>query len=214
MVRGPLFRRAETTSWGGLGPPKILGTRTFNFAFTRQKSVPCRAKQNGFACQNLGVPCPGWMSCKRAFVGKRIDTPIIVYEDNQGAIELTKNANDHGWTKHIDISHHFVRERVIWKEIMVKYCPTNEVVADIMTKGLAKPSFQKLRKLSGIDVITAKISSGRVKYDNCAERISYNIIIRWHYHWFKDITWRSYVEQVVDETMLCEVYILYCYSFY
>ena len=86
-------------------------------------------------------------------LGKRITTPTIVYKDNQGAIELTKNAKYHGRTKHIDISHHFVRERVISKEIMIKYCPTNEMVADIMTKGLAKPSFQKLRKLLGIDVI-------------------------------------------------------------
>ena len=47
-------------------------------------------------------------------------------------------------TKHIDISHHFVRERVISKEILVKYCPTDEMVADILTKRLAKSSFQKL----------------------------------------------------------------------
>ena len=39
------------------------------------------------------------------------------------------------------------------KEIVVKYCPTNEMVVDILTKGLAKPSFQKLRKLLGIDVV-------------------------------------------------------------
>jgi hypothetical protein len=43
LVRGPIFRRAETTSLGGLGPLKILGPRPLNFAFTRQK---------------LGVPNP------------------------------------------------------------------------------------------------------------------------------------------------------------
>jgi hypothetical protein len=44
-VRGPIFRRAESTSWGGLGPLKILGMRTFDFAFTQQKSgVPCPKK--------------------------------------------------------------------------------------------------------------------------------------------------------------------------
>ena len=34
-ARGPLFRRAETTSSGGLGPPKLFGTRAEKFAFTR-----------------------------------------------------------------------------------------------------------------------------------------------------------------------------------
>ena len=37
-ARGPLFRRAETTSRGGLGPPKFFGTPAGKFAFTRQKS--------------------------------------------------------------------------------------------------------------------------------------------------------------------------------
>ena len=41
-ARGPLFRRAETTSRGGLGPPKFFGTRAEKFPFTRQKSSgPC-----------------------------------------------------------------------------------------------------------------------------------------------------------------------------
>ena len=41
-ARGPLFRRAETTSGGGLGPSKFFGTRAENFAFTREKSsLPC-----------------------------------------------------------------------------------------------------------------------------------------------------------------------------
>ena len=41
-ARRPLFRRAGTTSRGGLGPPKFFGTRAEKFAFTRQKSsVPC-----------------------------------------------------------------------------------------------------------------------------------------------------------------------------
>ena len=46
-ARGPLFRRAETTSWGGLGPPKFFGTRAEKFPFTRQKS---------------SGPCPIWLA--------------------------------------------------------------------------------------------------------------------------------------------------------
>ena len=86
-------------------------------------------------------------------LGRRIDMPMVIYEDNQGAIELTKNAKYHRRTKHIDISHHFIHERVMSKEIMVKYCPTGEMMADIMTKGLAKPCYEKLQKLLGVGVI-------------------------------------------------------------
>ena len=64
-ARGPLFRRAGTTSWGGLGPPKFFGSRAEKFAFTRQKSSRL-APYYWPACQNLGVPCRKWMSCKCA----------------------------------------------------------------------------------------------------------------------------------------------------
>jgi hypothetical protein len=36
----------------------------------------------------------------------------IIYGDNQGAITLAKNRQFHARTKHIDIQHHFVREKV------------------------------------------------------------------------------------------------------
>ena len=73
-----------------------------------------------------------------------------IYEDNQGAIELAKNAKYHNRTKHINISHHFVHERIDSNEIQVIYCPTGDMNGDIMTKGLAKHSFEKLRNLLGV----------------------------------------------------------------
>ena len=81
-------------------------------------------------------------------LGRQLDAPTIIYEDNQGAIELAKNAKYHNRTKHIDICHHFVRERV--DEIQVIYCPTGDMIADMITKGLAKLFFEKLRDLLGV----------------------------------------------------------------
>ena len=46
-----------------------------------------------------------------------MDAPTTIYEDNQGAIELAKNAKYQNQTKHIDICHHFVCERVVSSEI-------------------------------------------------------------------------------------------------
>jgi hypothetical protein len=37
---------------------------------------------------------------------------MVIRCNNQGAISLTKNPTDHARTKHIDVQHHFVRERV------------------------------------------------------------------------------------------------------
>ena len=81
---------------------------------------------------------------------QKVDEPTIIFEDNQGAIEMAKNPKNHKRTKHIDICHHFVRERVMLSEIKVIYCPTEDMVADVMTKGLPKHTFEKLRNLLGV----------------------------------------------------------------
>ena len=41
-------------------------------------------------------------------IGLTQETPSLIYEDNRGAIQLSKNAKFHNRTKHIDISVHFV----------------------------------------------------------------------------------------------------------
>ena len=101
--------------------------------------------------------------CFKADLGRQVDTPTTIYEDNQGAIELAKNAKFHNRAKHIDICHHLVRERVASHEIRVIYCPTEDMIADIMTKGFAKPTLEKLRDLLAVhDIMSMKLSSFRI----------------------------------------------------
>ena len=78
------------------------------------------------------------------------DNPTIINEDNQGAIELSKNPKHHNRVKHIDIAYHFARERVEAGEIEIVYCPTDSMIADVMTKGLSRFKFEKFRSLMGV----------------------------------------------------------------
>ena len=73
----------------------------------------------------------------------------IVFEDNQGASELSKNPKFHNRTKHMDVSYN-VREQVNLNTISVKYCPTEDMIADVMTKGLSKTVFEKFRNKLGV----------------------------------------------------------------
>ena len=76
--------------------------------------------------------------------------PTVVYEDNQATICMSKNPESHGRSKHIEVKYHFIREQVIKKNIEVKYCQTENMVADMLTKGLGKERFKKLRMLAGL----------------------------------------------------------------
>jgi hypothetical protein len=68
----------------------------------------------------------------------RIDSPTTLFCDNQAALHLATDDNYHARTKHIDIRYHFIRQTVSDQKINIKYCPTEEMTADILTKALPK----------------------------------------------------------------------------
>ena len=92
-----------------------------------------------------------WMRRLRVELGNLIIEPTIVKEDNQTCIAMAKNPQYHGRVKHIDIKHHCVRELVTDDTIKLEYCPTSEMIADILTKGLARERFCYLRKKAGME---------------------------------------------------------------
>ena len=51
----------------------------------------------------------------------------------------------HSRVKHIHIQHHFLKDNVEHKNIIVKHVSTNEQVADIMTKPLPREQYEKMR---------------------------------------------------------------------
>ncbi len=75
---------------------------------------------------------------------------ITVMEDNQGAIAIAKNPVAHARTKHIDIRYHFIRETIQEGLIELHYCPTEKMLADILTKPLSKGRFHFIREAMGI----------------------------------------------------------------
>ena len=76
----------------------------------RSKKQPCVA---------LTTAVQEAMCLKHLLVDFKVDTqtPMRVYEDNQAAINMTKNPTSHGRAKHVDIKYHFVRDHVNRKSV-------------------------------------------------------------------------------------------------
>ena len=70
------------------------------------------------------------------------DEPLRLNCDNQGARALAKDNKFHSQTKHIDLQFHFIREAVEDNKLLITYVPTEENMADIFTKALARPKFE------------------------------------------------------------------------
>lgn len=59
---------------------------------------------------------------------------MIMNCDNKSAICLASNQMYSKRTKHISIKYHFVREKVADGSIVLKYIPTDQMLADVLTK--------------------------------------------------------------------------------
>lgn len=75
---------------------------------------------------------------------------VRVYGDNQGALAQLKHPISSQRSKHIDVMHHFARERVARGEVQFVYCSTEVMVADIMTKAVPLAKFQYCLKGMGM----------------------------------------------------------------
>jgi hypothetical protein len=90
-----------------------------------------------------------------------------MYCDNQGAIHLSKNEKTNARTKHINIRHHFIKDAVSRMEIDVCYIPTEEMLADPLTKALDRKTLEHFRLQSGIVHSTLSRASEGVESQLC-----------------------------------------------
>ena len=82
------------------------------------------------------------------------ETQPILYQDNESAIKLERNGRRSCGqkTRHIDIRYFYLKDLLDQRKIDIKYCPTEQMIADFLTKPLQGGLFQKLR-----DVIMGQI---------------------------------------------------------
>lgn len=73
-----------------------------------------------------------------------------LFGDNQGSISLSRNPVFHARTKHIEIHFHWIREKIQDGSINIKYCPTEDMVADVLTKSLDRGKLERYRRDLGL----------------------------------------------------------------
>ena len=91
-----------------------------------------------------------WLQNLLKDLGMTKYAPKIINVDNQGTIALAENPIHHARTKHLDVQLQFVRNSIENGVIELKYCPTDVMLADIMTKALAKEKHASMRRMIGM----------------------------------------------------------------
>jgi hypothetical protein len=95
-----------------------------------------------------------WIRTLLMELGYCQDRPTTIYEDNQSCITISNNPEKHNRTKHIDIRYHYLRQLIEENKIKLEYIDTENQIADLLTKPLPRPKFDKLRKLLGMELVT------------------------------------------------------------
>ena len=78
-------------------------------------------------------------------LGIFLPTAPKLWCDNVSALAIASNLVFHGRTKHLEVDYHFVREKVLRRDLQVKYIATRDQLADIFTKSLSTSQFVYLK---------------------------------------------------------------------
>ncbi len=79
-----------------------------------------------------------------------MDVPIVIYCDNINSILLVNNSIYHVRTKHIEMHYHFIRKKILAREINLIHVSIKDQVADIFTKALGIDKLKKFTKMLGV----------------------------------------------------------------
>ena len=72
----------------------------------------------------------------------RVQLPMTILMDNQGAKFIAENTVNNRRTRHIDVRYHAIRDWVKQKLFRLLYVPTDKNWADILTKALGRVKFE------------------------------------------------------------------------
>jgi len=92
-----------------------------------------------------------WLRRLLTDLNQNLTGPTVLFEDNQSCIKLLQNERASHRTKHIATKHHFVRELCKSKELDVQYCPSENMMADLLTKPLEAVKTRKFTQAFGLN---------------------------------------------------------------
>jgi Reverse transcriptase (RNA-dependent DNA polymerase) len=113
----------------------MLAGRAISWSSKKQQTVALSSTEAKYMAGAHAAKEATWLKNLISEIWKDQDTdsPITLYIDNQSAMSIAKNPEFYDRTKHIDVRHHFLWQQVDLKAITLKYMPTNEQVADVLT---------------------------------------------------------------------------------
>ena len=133
---GDLDDRHSTT-----GNLFIMAGGTISWTSKKQATVSLSTAEAEYIALSTATQEAIWLRRLLADLNTEQSSPNVIMGDNQGSIAIERNPVSHNRTKHIDIRYHFIREALQDDIIDLCFCPSSEMIADVLTKPLSRNQF-------------------------------------------------------------------------
>lgn len=132
----------------------MMGGAAISWYARQQEVVALSSTESEYISMCSGVKETIWVRRLIIDIGSvpGMDEPTSLMTDNQGGIKLANNASVNRRTKHIDVRFHFTRQAIENGTVRLEYCPTEEMIADMLTKGLGRVKLERFVHRSGLRV--------------------------------------------------------------
>jgi hypothetical protein len=141
---GDIDTRRSTTAY-----VFILNGGAITWSSRLQPTVAASTTESEYMAAAAAIKESLWLRKLLKSLGEDPD-PLTIRADSQSAIKLLKNPIVSNRSKHIDIAHHFARERVARNEVTFEYISTDAMVADALTKPVPLSKFIFCREAMGL----------------------------------------------------------------
>jgi hypothetical protein len=143
---GDLDKRSSRT-----GSVIFMGTACVLWRSMLQKSIALSSTEAEYIALTATARDMIWCRTLLAEMGFPMKEASIIFEDNDSTTSIASSYKQHPGIKHIEIKEHFIRDRILEvKDIALERKASAEMVADLLTKQLPFPAFQRHRSTLGL----------------------------------------------------------------
>lgn len=141
--------------WRTGNPPELavfffLGNSLISWSSKKQQTISRSSTESEYrALADLAAELL-WIRCLWKEISFPVHNPFVLWCDSISSQALATNPVLHAQSKHIELDIHFIRDKVLSKELEVRYVPSTNQLAYCLTKPLSHSLFTYLRDKLGL----------------------------------------------------------------
>lgn len=128
----------------------LMGGTAVSWFCKKQSVVALSSTEAEYYALSEAVKEALWVRQLLTEIGTKINDPLMIHQDNLSTIAIATNPIQHQRVKHMDIKVHFLRDHLERQDVKLIFCPSKEMVADVLTKPLARLEHRKFTQLLGL----------------------------------------------------------------